>query len=312
MMRLTDNLRGALLMMASMAAFTSNDAFMKALLDDLPFFQTVFLRQLLTVALIFPLAHALGGLRLRFSGRDGRLVALRTLSEVGAACCFMTAIAHMPLANATAILQALPLTVALGAALFLGESVGWRRVVAIGIGLVGVLLIVQPGADGFNIYALWALAAVACVTVRDLLTRGLSADVPSIGVAVWAAAGVLVFAGFASLAEDWQPVALAEAGMLLAAAVLINAAYLFSIMVMRVGEIGFVAPFRYSGLLFALTIGVVVFGERPNAVMILGSLIVVATGCYMIGRTHRLRQSASVNARPAHRAAAAHRCYRQP
>lgn len=287
MAQLTDNFRGALLMMAAMLLFTSNDAFMKALLVDMPFFQTVFLRGVLTMALLVPLARATGALRLRLSGRDGRLVAARTLAEVGAAYFFITALAHMPLANATAILQALPLTVALGAAVFLREPLGWRRITAIAVGFAGVMLIVRPGTDAFDIHALWALAAVACVTLRDLVTRRLSAEVPSLAVVVWAAGAVAVFAGLFSLGEQWAPVGPRAAGQLLGAAVLINAAYLCSVMVMRVGEIGFVAPFRYTGLLFALLLGVVVFSEIPTATMVAGSLIVVATGIYTLYRERR-------------------------
>jgi drug/metabolite transporter (DMT)-like permease len=300
MAQLSDNFRGAGLMMASMAAFTANDAFMKAVLAHMPFFQAVFLRGVFTVLLLLPLAHALGAVRLRFPDGDGRRVALRTLAEIGAAYFFITAISKMPLANATAILQALPLTVALGAMLFLGEPLGWRRLTAILIGFAGVLLIVQPGAAGFNIYALWALAAVACVTVRDLVTRRLSAAVPSLGVALWAAGGVAVFAGLGSLTEVWVPVDVVTFAWLAAAAGLINAAYLFSVMVMRVGEIGFVAPFRYAGLLFALAIGVGIFGEMPDAAMILGSLIVVGTGLYTFHRERRVaRRSALDKRRPA-------------
>lgn len=291
---LSDNMRGALLMIAAMTAFTVNDAFMKTLLAEMPFFQTVFLRGLITLALMIPLAAALGALRLRFGGRDGRIVALRTLAEIGAAWFFITAISNMPLANATAILQALPLTVALGAALFLGEPMGWRRFAAIFVGFLGVMLIVRPGAEGFNVYALWAMAAVVCVTLRDLATRRLSAGVPSLAVAVWAAAGVAVFAGLGSLTEVWVPVRPRAAALLLGAAILINAAFLFGIMAMRRGEISFVAPFRYTGLLVALAVGVAVFGERPDAAMLLGSAVVVATGLYTL---HRERRAAAT--RPA-------------
>jgi drug/metabolite transporter (DMT)-like permease len=284
---LSDNARGAGLMMAAMAGFVCNDACMKALLRDLPFFQTVFLRGLLTLSLMIPLAWAMGGLRLRFGGRDGRLVAVRTLAEIGAAYFFITAISNMPLANATAILQALPLTVALGAALFLGEPMGWRRFTAIAVGFAGVMLIVRPGADGFNIYAFWALAAVACVTLRDLSTRRLSAAIPSIGVAVWAAGGVTAFAGIGSLGEVWAPVGPREVALLLTAAALINAAFLFGIMTMRIGEITFVAPFRYTSLLFALVLGAVLFDEMPDSAMLIGSAIVVGTGIYTFYREGR-------------------------
>ncbi len=291
----SENMRGAMLMIAAMVAFTLNDAFMKAALQTLPFFQTLLLRSLLTLAMLVPLARLLGGLRLRLPPREARIVAIRTLAEVGAAYFFITAITRMPLANATAILQALPLTVALAAMLFLGERLGWRRLTAILVGFAGVMLIVRPGVDGFDIHALWALAAVVCVTLRDLVTRRLAGEVSSLTVSVWAAAGVAVFAGLGSLTEVWAPVPAREAGLVLAATVAITAAYMLGVAAMRVGEIGFVAPFRYAGLLCALAIGVFVFGEIPDLAMILGSIIVVGTGIYTFYRERRVARISSLD-----------------
>ena len=115
--------------------------------------------------------------------RDRRLIGLRCLAEIGGTVCFLTALFHMPIANASAILQSLPLAVTLGAAIFFGEPVGWRRYVAIAIGFVGVLIIVRPGSEGFNAYALWAVAAIVFIVTRDLSTRRLSPDVP--GARAW-------------------------------------------------------------------------------------------------------------------------------
>ena len=105
------------------------------------------------------------------------------VSEVAAAWLFLTALFNMPIANATAILQVLPLTVTLAGALFLGEALGWRRLLAILVGLVGVMLIVQPGAEGFTIYSIYVVLAVAVITVRDLSTRRMSPQVSSLSVA---------------------------------------------------------------------------------------------------------------------------------
>lgn len=201
-----DNMRGALLMVASMSAFTFNDAFIKSLAGALPLFQILALRASATALLLGLIAWRAGALHLRFDRRDRILVALRSLSEIGAAYTFFMALFNMPLANVSAILQALPLTVTLAGALFLGEQVGWRRMVAILLGLVGVLLIVRPGPDGFNAFSLYALGAVAFVTIRDLTARRMSADVPSLSVAFFAALGVLIFAAIASIGVDWQPV----------------------------------------------------------------------------------------------------------
>jgi S-adenosylmethionine uptake transporter len=211
------------------------------------------------------------------------------VAEIGAAWFFILALFNLPLANVTAVLQALPLTVTLAAALFMGEKVGWRRFTAIGVGFGGVLLIVRPGPEGFNIYALSALAAVACVTLRDLVTRRLTPSMPSLLVAAAVSGMVTVFAGLASVTETWAPlrgdVALRVAG----AAGFVILGYVFSVGAMRVGEIGTVAPFRYTGLIWALVLGLVVFGEWPDALTLTGAGIVAATGLYTLWR-ERVRQ----------------------
>ncbi|TCP60219.1 drug/metabolite transporter (DMT)-like permease [Rhodovulum bhavnagarense] len=288
MVPLSDNLRGAALMTGAMAAFTFNDACMKALSDEVPFFQALFLRGLGTVALLALAATMLGGVRLRIPRRDMGFMLLRTGAEIGAAYFFITALFHAPLANVTAIIQAIPLSVTLAGALFLGEAVGWRRWLAIGIGFAGVLLIVRPGSEGVNIHSVYALVAVAFVTLRDLATRRLSGAVPSITVAFAAAAGVTLFAATGAAASDWAPMSGLSIIQLCAASILVIAGYLCSVMAMRVGEVAIVAPFRYTSLIWALALGVVIFGERPSGLTLAGAAIVVATGIYTFHRERRL------------------------
>ena len=278
------NLRGALLMMASMAAFTLNDSLLKLTDGALPLFQLLFLRGVLTTLLIFGLARSLGTIHFEISRRDWGLIVLRSLAEIGAAYFFLTALFSMPLANVTAILQVLPLTVTLGSALFFGEAVGWRRMLAIFIGFSGMLLIVRPGPDGFNIFALYALIAVVCVTVRDLSTRRLSSGVPSLTVTLTASLGITLFSGFASLGNEWMPVTLQQGALVAGASVFILGGYLFSVLVMRIGDVSFVAPFRYSGLIWALILGWFLFGDWPDALTLLGAAIVVATGLFTLYR----------------------------
>ncbi len=293
MVTLTDNTRGTLLMIGSMAAFTLNDACMKALSTSLPLAQSIFLRGLLTTALMLGLAWGLGKLNLRMSPRDRLLVALRTLTEVGSAYFFISALYNMPFANATAILQALPLSITLAGAVFLGEAVGWRRMAAILIGFAGVLMIVRPGFDGFNAYSLYALTAVVLVTARDLLSRRLSRKVETLTVALINAVAVTVVFGIASTTITWQPVSAHTALLLCGASVLIIGGYVFSVSAMRVGEIAVIAPFRYTALLWALILGFVVFGEWPSILTLIGSAIIVMTGVYTFSRERSLAKAAS-------------------
>ena len=284
MIPLTDNTRGAFLMMLSMASFTLNDACMKSLSGTVPFFQAVFLRGLVTLPLLVGLAWALGRLDFRFSRRDRGLILVRSVAETAAAYFFITALFNMPIANATAILQALPLAVTLAGAVFLGERVGWRRWAAIAVGFAGVMLIVRPGAEGFTLYSIYALLTVACVTVRDLSARRLSPGTSSLSVAIVGAIAVTLFMGLGSLGETWVALTPRTAALLAGAAVLIIGGYVFSIMTMRVGEIAVVTPFRYTGLLWALLLGWAVFGDWPAPVTLLGAAIVVSTGLYTLYR----------------------------
>lgn len=289
---LSDNTRGALLMIASMAFFTFNDACLKAVGREIPLMQALFLRGAAVSVLLAVLGSVMGGLMLRKLRHDAGRLALRTVSEIAAAWFFLTALFHMPLGNVSAILQVTPLSVTLAAALFFREPVGWRRFTAIGIGFAGVLLIVRPGTEGFTVYSVYALLAVLCVTARDLATRHMSRDLPSISVAFVTAVGVSVFAGIAMLFEPWVPMTPETTLQLGGAVLFVFVAYIASVATMRVGDVGFVAPFRYTSLVVALILGFVVFGDWPEPLTLLGSAIVVATGLFTL-----LRERAVARAR---------------
>jgi drug/metabolite transporter (DMT)-like permease len=291
-MALSENARGALLMMAAMAAFTLNDACMKLLSAELPLFQALFIRGIGTTLALGLIAHRMGVLRFGFSRSDWWLVALRTIAEIAAAFFFLTALFNMPLANVTAILQALPLTVTLAGAVFLGQAVGWRRLMAILIGFCGVLLIVRPGTEGFNTYSLMALTAVGCVTLRDIATRRLSIAVPSVTVALCAAVGVMVFAGFAAMAETWATPSPAGMWQLAGATIFVVGGYLLAVLAMRAGDVGFVSPFRYTGLVWALVLGLAVFDDWPDDLTLLGAAIIVATGLFTFYRERQQARAA--------------------
>lgn len=284
---MSDNARSALLMIAAMAGFTINDAFLKAVLVDIPLHQALLIRGLMTIVALGLLAYRMGALKLALSSRDRRAVALRTVGEVGALGLFLTALANMPFANATAILQSVPLVLTLAGALFLGEPIGWRRLAAILLGFAGVMMIVRPGTEGFTVYSLYALGAVVFVTLRDLATRGLSREVPSLTVALTAAVGATAFGAVGSLTGDWVAMKPAAMWQLFGSAVSITMGYVCSVAMMRVGELSFVAPFRYTALLFALLLGLVVFGEWPDALTLAGAAIIAGTGLFTLWREGR-------------------------
>ncbi|WP_209426385.1 DMT family transporter [Pararhodobacter sp. SW119] len=285
---LSENARGAIFMMAAMASFVVNDTLMKLVFAELPLFQSIFLRGILSTLALVLIAWWMGVLHIPKLNGDRWMVALRVVAECGSTFFFLTALFHMPLATLTAILQSAPLTIALAGALFLREPVGWRRFVAIGIGFLGVILIVRPGPEGMDAYVAYALCAVACVTLRDLVTRRMPRAVPSMLIAVTTAAGVTVFATLGALAEDWVKPTMTTWIYLGGAVVFILAGYLLSILAMRVGELGFVSPFRYTGLVWALVLGLLVFGDWPDALTGIGAALIVGTGIFTFYRERRM------------------------
>ncbi len=288
-MPISDNLRGAIYMMVAMAAFTLNDSAMKAATQTLPLWQAIAMRGLLTLIPLAMIGWATGGLRLAMPRRDAGIVAIRSVAEVASTLLFLAALVHMPLANLSAILQSLPLAVALAAWLVFGDKIGWRRMTAILVGFVGVLIIIRPGPQGFDFWSLMGLASVAFVVVRDLSTRQLSRAVPSATVAVMASLSVTVTALALSLPGGWQAVTLREGVLIAAAAAALVVGYNFVIMVMRVGDIGFIAPFRYTALLWAIFLGWVVFGTLPDALTLMGAALVVGSGIFTLWRERKVK-----------------------
>lgn len=290
-----DNLRGVVLMNIAMLAFTLNDTCMKLVSQSMPLFQAITLRGVITTICLLALAvWQLRGAtvaQLLPRGRDGGVVIVRTVAEVVATVTFLVALTHMPLANLSAIMQSLPLAVTLAAALIFHEPIGWRRLLAISVGFGGVLLIVKPGTEGFDFWAMLGLASVAAVVVRDLSTRLISGAVPSVVVAVWAGLSVTVLGLAGALFEGWQPVSMAEVVLILGAAANLIVGYMTVVMVMRAGDIGFIAPFRYMALFWAILLGYLGFGTLPDHWTVFGAAIVVATGIFTLWRERRVRHA---------------------
>ncbi|TVS01132.1 MAG: DMT family transporter [Rhodobacteraceae bacterium] len=284
-----DNIRAALYMMAGSSAFAVNDTFIKLLGREMGMFQIFVLRGIV-VSAIFGLIvwHA----RVVFADltrADRNFLLIRSASEAFAAFFFFNALFNMPLANVTAILQVVPLAVALAAFLVLNEPLGWRRLTAILIGFGGVMLIVQPGTDSFAMASIHALACVVMVTLRDLSTRMMAVKVPSSLVALTTSLGVMLFGVFGSIFETWVMPS-PRAWVWLSGTVLFAClGYYLIILAMRVGEISFAAPFRYASLVAAILLGWFALNEWPDNLTFIGSAIVVATGVFALYRERQLQ-----------------------
>lgn len=282
-------------MVVAMAGFALEDVLLKQMSSAMP------VGQVLALVgggggLIFCLIAMTNGHAVLSRALFSRPVMLRNLSEAIGSTAFVTALALTSLSSASAILQATPLAVTLGAAAFLGETVGWRRWSAIVIGFAGVLLIIQPGLAGFSPTSLFALVAVVMLAVRDVCSRVIPAQVSSLQVAAWGFLSLFP-AGLATLAiTGTSAVAMApgEILRLLFALVAGCVGYYALVASTRIGELSAVMPFRYTRLVFALVLGYLVFSERPDALMLAGAALIVGTGLYTIWRTAlRQRQRAA-------------------
>ncbi|MEL6584171.1 MAG: DMT family transporter [Pseudomonadota bacterium] len=274
------NLRGAVFMMTALAAYTFNDAFIKLAMLEVGLFQAIAVRGVMASAFLFGLCLHQGAFRAPIVGRDRGFVALRVGAEVIGTATFLTALLNAPLANVTAILQIVPLAVTLAAALFLGEVIGWRRMLAIGLAFGGVLLIIRPTAEGFTDTSYLALITVVCIVVRDLTTRKLSPGISALKVALFTALAITALGWAGLLRETWEPLEASEWFFLLAAAVSIIGGYVFSVLAMQTGDVAFVAPFRYTVMVWALLLGLILFQEVPDRLTFVGILIVIAAGLF--------------------------------
>jgi drug/metabolite transporter (DMT)-like permease len=282
-------MRGAALMSASMAGFALNDTALKYGGADLGLFQAIFIRGLFATAIMAILAYLLGTFKHVPRARDLRLIGLRSVAEIGATLAFLTALFNLPLANLTAILQALPLSIALAAAIFFNEPLGHRRITAILIGFIGVLIIVRPGFAEFSAYSLLGLVAVAFVTLRDLTARQLSPSVASVLVAFVASIAITLTGAIGVvLTQTWRPPTSFEFGTLALAAVFLMIGYYCAVATMRIGDVAIVSSFRYTVMLWAITLGWLVFGDIPDLWTFLGICIILMAGLFTIWRERKL------------------------
>ena len=287
-----DNLRGALLMILAMAGFAVEDALIKLLSAHWPTGQVIASIGFFG-APVFALWCLMRGLPLVTPRFWHPAIVLRNGSEALGTLLFVTSLTLVPLSLASAILQAAPLLVTLGAALFLGEQVGWRRWSAIGAGLVGVLLILRPGTGDFEPAALLAFAGTCGLAARDVATRRVPADIRSPQLS-WLAFVILVPTGLIllTLGNQTPGALIGPATLPFMATVAIGViAYALIVAATRTGDVGFVTPFRYSRLVFSLVLGIVVLGESPDLLTLIGAVIVIGMGLYTFLRERRLARA---------------------
>jgi drug/metabolite transporter (DMT)-like permease len=279
----TQPLRAGLYMVIAMACFILNDSCIKIIGTTLPLGQIIAIRGVLSVLVVAVICAQQGVLGSTLALFTPKVLA-RSLLDVAGTFMFLTALTHMPIANLTAILQSVPLAVVLVSVIFLKEKVGLRRTSAILAGFLGVLLIVRPTPSTFTIYEVLALGIVFILAFRDLITKRIPHHIPTFIVALanasFVALGGIVFGVYQGFLE----MALWQLGLLAAAATLLASGYVFMVATLRLGDLSGTAPFRYSNVLFAIILGMVIFGEFPDAVSYAGMGLIIAAGLYAAHR----------------------------
>jgi len=281
-------------MIGAMGCFVVNDALVKYASQTMPPAQLIFVRGVMASVLVLSVAHAMGATR-RIREIARGWVAVRAVIDAIATVLFLVSLFHLPLANATAINMASPLIITVLAALFLGERLGRSRWMAVGVGFLGVLLIIQPEGKAFNAYALVCLFSTVLLSVRDLVTRRVHAAVPSILVTLSNTVAVTLLAGGLTLFEGWRPFTGLELSLLAVVAVFLSSAYYLIVVSTRRGDLSLIAPFRYTAILFATVAGFVIWGDTPNALAWCGIALVIASGIYVL-RVSRRARSAPITA----------------
>lgn len=290
-----DNLTGIVAMLASMAAFVINDTCVKLASDSLPIGEIIALRNTASTAYLLAFASVVGGLTLP-RNPPIMLVTLRMVGEIIATLLFLTALVTLPLADMTAIAQFTPLALTAAAAVFLREHVGWRRWSATLVGLIGVGFIVRPGSASFSLAGAMVLASIAFIVLRDLATRLISNEVPTLTLTLTSSAAGII-AGLILLPfETWHIPNLYESALVALAGLFLTFGYAFIIIALRTGDVGLVSPFRYAIILFALIASYLIWGHIPDHWAMLGIVILCAAGLYTVHRERlRLRSQPSTH-----------------
>lgn len=293
------NRRAILMMVGAMASFVVNDALVKLVAATLPSAQLVFLRGVMASGLVLAVACLLGARRQLGGVLQPRVAARAAVDAVGTFM-YLLSLFHLPLANATAINLSVPLFMIVFAVWFLRERPGAARWTAVGLGFAGVLLVVQPRGEGFNAWALLCLAGTLVHAARDLMTRRIPPATPSIVVTLATALAITLLTGAMLPFQGWQAVTLREFALLGAASAFLASGYFLIIQCMRQGDVSLTAPFRYAGVLFAVLLGYLVWGDVPNAWAWAGITLLVASGLYVVHgeRGRRAAQARAAQATP--------------
>lgn len=280
-------------MVLSMAFFAVEDMFLKWAAADLPVGMVIFVAGAFGAPVFILMARTEGRRTFTRAALHPAVMA-RNAGEMAGTFAYINALAVVDLSTVSAVLQALPLAVTLGAALFMGEAVGWRRWLAIAIGFAGVVTVIRPGLEGFQPQALWVLVTVLGLALRDLATRAIPKDCSSAQVSAWGLLSVALLGALMMIPGGALMPDAAQTGTLFGALVFGTAGYWLVVSASRTGEVAVVSPFRYTRLIFAIAIGATVFGETPDALTLTGAALIIGSGLYALARERARKRALSM------------------
>ena len=284
---MSPTLKGMLASAGGILLLTLNDAVSKYLTQSFPVGQVICLRQAATLIFIVPYVMlATGWGALRVVSWPGQLT--RGALFVAGASMMVLGLSLLPIATVITIMFVSPTFIAALSMPMLAERVGMSRWIAILAGFAGVLIVVRPGGAAFEWALLIPVAGSFVNALRDIMTRRLARTETSIGILFWSA--IIVTAASATTAvSGWQPVSLDAVAWFAALGVLNAGAHFLLIEGYRLAEAAVVAPVRYTGLIWAVVLGYVVWGDLPDAWVVAGAAVIVASGVYMIRSESRPR-----------------------
>ncbi len=281
-------------MMVAMICLIGSDSLVKLVSERLPLGEILAIRGAIMVALMLPVAWKLGYFR-PLGLLTEKIFTIRIIGELIAVFFYFLALFRMPLADVNALIQFAPLATIMAAATLFGDPVGWRRWFAAVVGLVGVMLIIQPGGDGFTPYAFFVFGAVVGVAMRDIATREMDRSIPSFFIALVTGAAVAILGLALAPFETWSVPSGVDMLRLSIAGVFLLGAYLLMIMSVRMGELSVVAPFRFTKVIWAIIVGYMIWGHIPNPLAAVGFALVLGAGLYAFFRERKLeREKASI------------------
>lgn len=278
--------RGILFMLLGTALFTFNDALGKWMVASVAVGQLLFIRSAAALAILLPMVHRAGWRQVFVLEQPGRHT-VRLALIVAEVACFYLAVRHLPLADVMAVYQATPLIVTVLAIPLLGETVGWRRGIAVAVGFGGVLLVLQPQAGVFTAPALIALAGSLAYALMMIATRKLrSTGALSLIVYHTLAVGA---AGLLTLPWGWSPVGMQDIAYLALIGVVATLAHMSMNQALRLAPAAMVVPYTYTSLLWAILLGWLFFADLPTMPMLVGAGIIVASGLFVLHRERLVR-----------------------